>query len=240
VTSRAIVLNRKDYGESDLLVQMLSLDWGLLTVSAKAAKKSKRRYVGGLDIFCHNEISIRGEPRELVYLNELTVLNAFLGIREDLNRLTYAGSCVQWIQRLLAPHAPMPEAYYLLGQTLALLEKSQSEIQAEKLSLIFKIKLVSYLGISPEIHACGKCKAEEAEGFIFDIQAGGILCSNCMPGYKNFTESHLGKEQLFFWREARSLKLSQWETLSLTHGQILQLQQLTTKFTIFHTHTRLI
>src|SRR5580658_6934041 len=90
-SSRAIVLSRESFGESDCYVQFYTKNWGLISTLAKAAKKSKRRYVGGLDLFCHDEIFLRGDPKDRPYLLELTVLNSFPLLRDDLEKMLAAG-----------------------------------------------------------------------------------------------------------------------------------------------------
>src|SRR4051812_43992050 len=121
--SRAIVLSRENFGEADRYLQLFTRDWGVISVLAKSARKSKRRYVGGMDLFCHIEIVLRGEPRAHPYLVELSVLNAFTGLRDDYDRMMTAGKVVQWVRKLSNTAVTMPGVYSLLGQTLALMEK---------------------------------------------------------------------------------------------------------------------
>src|SRR6476660_8409794 len=105
-STKGIVLSRENFGEADRYVQFFTLDWGMITVLARSARKSQRRYVGGLDIFCHDEIFVRstprgankGQPKDRPYLAELTVLNSFIGLRDRLERLTAAGKIVQWVR----------------------------------------------------------------------------------------------------------------------------------------------
>ena len=49
-SSKGIVLSHEDFGEADRYIQFFTKDWGMITVLARSARKSKRRYVGGLDL----------------------------------------------------------------------------------------------------------------------------------------------------------------------------------------------
>ncbi len=167
--SKAIVLSTEDFGEADRYVQLLTRNWGVITVLAKSARKSKRRYVGGLDLFCHNEIYIKGDLKERPYLQELSVLNSFQGIRDNLERVLVAGKCVQWIKKLANISSPMPQVYSLLGQVLSLIEKESSSERLELLHLVFKIKLLSQLGLKPRMDSCIKCGSLEDRHGSFDI-----------------------------------------------------------------------
>ena len=55
-SSKGIVISVENFGEADRYIQFFTKDWGMITTLDKSARKSKRRYVGGLDLFCHDEI----------------------------------------------------------------------------------------------------------------------------------------------------------------------------------------
>ena len=90
-STKAIVISTESFGEADMYIQFFTQKWGMVTALAKSAKKSKKRYVGGLDLFCHNEIFLRGDVKDRPYLTELTVLNSFTGIRDSLDKMKRSG-----------------------------------------------------------------------------------------------------------------------------------------------------
>ncbi|MGD2024091.1 MAG: recombination protein O N-terminal domain-containing protein, partial [Desulfobacterales bacterium] len=47
----AILLRRLDYGDFDLILTFLSLQRGKISLIAKSAKKSKKRFAGVLELF---------------------------------------------------------------------------------------------------------------------------------------------------------------------------------------------
>ncbi|MDH3827134.1 MAG: recombination protein O N-terminal domain-containing protein, partial [Desulfobacterales bacterium] len=47
----AILLRRLDYGDFDLILTFLSLHRGKISLIAKSAKKSKKRFAGILELF---------------------------------------------------------------------------------------------------------------------------------------------------------------------------------------------
>ena len=49
IVTSAIVLRRVAYGEADLVVTLLGLDTGRVSALARAARKSSRRFAGGLE-----------------------------------------------------------------------------------------------------------------------------------------------------------------------------------------------
>lgn len=238
-TSRAIVLSRENFGEADRYLQLFTRDWGLISVLAKSARKSKRRYVGGMDIFCHIEAVVKGDPRERPYLVELNVLNAFTGLRDDIDRLMHAGKVVQWVRKLANTAVPMPTVYSLLGQTLALMEK-ESGNRLTLLQLIFQLKLLYQIGLKPRMDACTRCSEERnTPGGVFDLDAGGFVCKNCLGERLVGHALQLGQAECLLLDAGDRLKLTSWEQFEFPLEPTRNLLRLTTQFASFHTHTQL-
>lgn len=236
---RALVVSLEDFGEADRYVRFYTKDWGLISALAKSARKSKRRYVGGLDLFCHNEITLRGDPREKPYLVELTVLNSFQLIRENLDKMLLAGKITAWVKKLADTATPMPGIYSLLGQSLSLIESEPNVERLELLGLIFKLKLLSQLGLKPRFDACARCESlDDIEG-IFDLSAGGILCRVCSPKANALETSMLSPEHRKFLRVADEIRLTQWEQIRFSSEPLPFLSRVVTQFASFHTHVRL-
>lgn len=90
--AEGIVLKTTPYGDSDLVVQLLLRTGGRAGAFARSARKSRRRFRGGLQPFQHLSIAITA-PRggQLHGLRETETLCPFHGIAADLHRLA-AGS----------------------------------------------------------------------------------------------------------------------------------------------------
>lgn len=237
--SKGIVLSIENFGEADRYVQFYTKDWGMISVLAKSARKSKRRYVGGLDLFCHNEISLRGDPKDRPYLNELSVLNSFPKLREDLDKVLVAGKLAQWIKKLADTPTPMPHIYSLLGQSLALIEKETQSEKLELLNCIFKLKLLSLLGLKPRVDVCAKCESEEDIEGIFDLNSGGLLCRGCSPKADFSGSLVLHPIQRNLLNVADQIKLTHWDDINFSTELLLPISRLMTQFASFHTQVRL-
>ncbi len=237
--SKGIVVSKESFGEADLYIHFFTKDWGLISVLAKSAKKSKRRYVGGLDLFCHDEIFLRGDPRERPYLNELSVLNSFQGIREQLEKLLLAGKVTQWVNRLANVATPMPAVYSLLGQTLALIEQEADESRLELLGLVFKAKFLGELGLKPRVDACARCDTPLQDEVYFDIAAGGILCKTCSLKSPLQEYLRLDHDDRAFLHVIDDVKLARWKDFRMAPIRASHLSRLLNQFASYHTHARL-
>jgi DNA repair protein RecO len=204
-----------------------------------------------LDLFCHDEIFLRGTPRrntgqghlppskEKPYLVELTVLNSFIGLRDSLERMTTAGKLVQWVLKLADAATPMPGVYSLLGQSLSLVEAENDADRLELLALLFKLKLLSQLGLKPRVEACVRCADECREETYFDIESGGALCPKCIGSSSLLNRRALPPHEKLFLNRADEVRLTAWPQLQLPLDTIRQLSRLTTQFASFHANARL-
>jgi DNA repair protein RecO (recombination protein O) len=239
LTSKAIVLSRENFGEADCYIEFLTEDWGVVTTLAKSARKSRRRYVGGLDIFCHDEISVRGDPHDNPYLDELKVLNTFLGLREEVDRVFSAGRIVQWIQKIVAEGTPVPEVYRLLGQVLALLEKEKSSDRILVLELLFKMKLISLLGFKPRVETCGNPAGCTAVETFLDMGSGILICPRCAEGRPLLRQNWIGADERNFLAVADQVRLTAWDQVNIPVARAQHLNRMITNFASFHTQVLL-
>jgi DNA repair protein RecO (recombination protein O) len=228
--TRGIVLSTQAFGEADRYVQFLTRDWGVVSLLAKSARKSQRRYVGGLDLFCHDEISVRGDARERGYLVELTVLNSFTRLRDSLDKILVAGKFVQSIRKFSNVAISIPKIYSLLGQCLAILEAEADETCLEWLRLFFQLKLLFHLGLYPRTDICARCGSDELS-FVFDIPAGGLLCAQCRPSNEHFLLSPIESD---FIRKVRPTPLARWAEQKHPAVATQQLDCLLTSFSRHH------
>ncbi len=220
-----------------MYVNFLTQNFGVITVLAKGARRSKRRYVGGLDLFCHDELFLRGDPRETPYLIELSVLNSFANIRADLEKTLAAGKCVQWIRKLMSQGNIIHHVYSLLGQTLALMEKESDPIRSEILLLTFKIKLLKLIGLRPQIQSCVICNSVLEPPFSFDVAAGGAHCRNCAAGLVERTVMDKTDHKLMML--VTDVRLGAWHDTQFSGERVKPLLALMTQFANYHTHLHL-
>jgi DNA repair protein RecO (recombination protein O) len=238
-SSRGIVLSKEVFGEADLYVHFLTRDWGVVSLLAKSAKKSKRRFVGGLDLFCHDEIFVKGDPKERGLLLELSVLNSFTGLRDNLDKALTAGKVTHWAKKLSYQSMPNPAIYSLLGQTLTLIETATHDDRLELIALIFKNKLLLELGLRPRFDECAKCANPIENELLFDISSGGILCLGC-SGKNHLAEYFkVEKDERAFLEHSADMRLTQVADVSFPIPKVNYLSRLLSQFASYHTHIRL-
>ena len=183
-TTSAIVLRRIDYGDFDLILSMLTLARGKISVIAKAAKRSKKRFGGILELFSDLDVVCStGRKKGLPILLEASLRYPFFNIRADIQKTAYASYWVELIHHWVEEGQQQVELYTLLHFVLQELDKG--EVSEALLSILFQMKFLSISGLCPNLNHCCTCKSAMEQladkAIVLDHAKGGLVCEDCTP-----------------------------------------------------------
>lgn len=195
----AVLLRAVEFGESDLVVHLLTADAGRFTAIAKSARKSLRRFPGTLDLFNHLAIEGRTRPRGgMGFLERARLLDPHLGLRRDPARYALACFLIELLDRL-SPEAMEPgesqPLFALASASLALVEHARP---TPTLRILLELRLLDALGLRPELGRCVRCGREpdaaiaDDHGVRFHVPDGGLVCSACARGLEGLVSVSLG------------------------------------------------
>lgn len=182
--THAIVLRRVEYGDYDLIITLFTPDQGKVSVIAKSAKKSTKRFPGILELFARLEVVIRRGRRKggLAVLQEASLTAAFFHIRESILKTAYASYWAELINIWLEEGQPQPTLYRLLAFVLT--ELDAQRMAPEVLSLIFQLRLLALAGFRPNLTHCTLCRCDptcKLENRVYaSLSKGGIVCCDCV------------------------------------------------------------
>ncbi len=175
--SPAIVLRQINYGESDLIVSLLTAEQGVLRGYARGARKSIKRFGPALEPF--SQIEIRWQPGrgELLTLLDADLIASRQGLRLSLTSLALASYAVEVLEMLLPQGEGQLELFALLRGYLDCLAAQGDPALAR---LLFELRLVQHLGYIPHLLHCSECFIPfSATDVAFDPVRGGSLCDLC-------------------------------------------------------------
>ncbi len=183
-STSAIVLRRIDYGDFDLILSLLTPSRGKLTVMAKAAKRSKKRFGGVLELFSDLEIVYSiGRSKGLPLLKEASLRYPYFNIRADIKKTAYASYWAELINHWVEEGQEQAALYTLLRYVLR--ELDQGDVPDELLSILFQMKFLSISGLCPNLNHCCTCKSAMEQladkAIVLDHAKGGLVCEDCMP-----------------------------------------------------------
>ena len=185
-SSKALILRVKDLGESDLLVLFFTPDQGLLKGVAKAARKSRRRFVNCLDYFCLSLLEYhRRRENQLFMLDSCKLIQGFERLRADYRLLTYASYFAELTETLFPLNVKAQGMFQLLVNCFDLLCEG---IPADKVVVLFQGRAMALGGYAIAFDRCADCKRPyKGEGrAVFVPERGGISCLRCRKESKNY------------------------------------------------------
>ncbi|MFO1010353.1 MAG: DNA repair protein RecO [Planctomycetota bacterium] len=183
-TDRALVLTRHPYGESSLVVHVLTHGAGRVHLLAKGAYRTTSRYFAVLDLFDTLELEFQTTPgSDLALLRRGEVATRRAGILGDLARYR-AGLAILELCELVA-RAEAPEPRLFERTEAALDDLAAGALPADLVLTAWELALLDLLGLFPALDRCAACG--RAPGVVrglagrtaFSAGAGGRLCAPC-------------------------------------------------------------
>src|SRR4030095_2613539 len=114
-TTAAILLRKRKFSDTSLIVSWCTESLGCIQTIAKGARRPKSPFAGKLDLFFEGEISVvRSRRADLHPPPEVTLNNPFAGIRSNYLRTQTAAYFVELIEICTERDHREPELFALL------------------------------------------------------------------------------------------------------------------------------
>jgi DNA repair protein RecO (recombination protein O) len=181
LNTEAIVLSRTDVGEEDRILTFLTRRYGLLKAAASGAKTLKGGRTAPLDLFVRSRIQfhVSSKPGKLCRIRSVDVVDPYLEIRGDYNRLCAASYMAEEVAHCVQEADPSEEIFDLLASCLDQLRHRDGTYGV---LFIFETRLIRELGMAPEMSNCMICGGEMTGKAAVSPQEGGLLHPDCSPG----------------------------------------------------------
>jgi DNA repair protein RecO (recombination protein O) len=183
----ALVLERRDLGESDRLVVLLGASLGKFSAVAPSGRSSRRRFGGCLELFSRIDVQAVDRGRGGLWrLEEASLIEAHAGIRTDLISIAHAGYVCELAAAMLREGDDGRQTFGLLARWLARLNGGRlSSIELR----VVELEILGQAGFAPHLGGCISCQRRDADDWAFDFDQGGILCPSCGSGPRSLTLS---------------------------------------------------
>jgi DNA repair protein RecO (recombination protein O) len=183
----AFVLRRTPYGEADLIVSLFTESLGQVSALARSARKSQRRFGGGLEPF-HTLDAALEETRggDLLSLREVRVVVPRPGLLGHLAGMEAAGTFLTWVRHAAPAHTPEPMLWQLTQSCLEALEAMAlaAATTSERGSSLARLTLAAHglrllvaCGWRLELEYCVESgeRCPEGKAAMIDPARGGVV-----------------------------------------------------------------
>ncbi|MGE4519000.1 MAG: DNA repair protein RecO [Desulfobacteraceae bacterium] len=198
----SVLLRKTEFGDYDYILTYFTRELGSVSVIAKNAKKSKKRFSGKLELYTISKIIYSsGKRGNLPVLTEVMLEEPFEEIRMNILKLAFASYWAEIITSWIFANTPQKRIYDLLVFLLGVL--NENKISPQAANLYFQVYFLKFSGFDPMLSRCASCGKElekSLKNFRFRFDKGGILCSKCCDFF-NGSLSAVNVKQLLWIRE---------------------------------------
>lgn len=174
------VVGTFDLGEADRIVRTLSAERGRMSVLARGARSSRKRFAGLFEPGNRVLLELRRGRGDLPLVTGADLVQAPRRARADLDRLALLAYGCELCAALAPEQHPAAQLYKLLTVWLDLLEGDDAPGVASRLAL--EAKALTFAGVAPSLVRCAVCGEPLDAPAVFDAESGGGLHARCGGG----------------------------------------------------------
>lgn len=127
IKTRAIIVSCLAFGEADLIIKAISQDYGKLSLLAKHARKSRRRFNAGIDIFDRGSLEYSAGKGSLMILRDFCQELAWRDLRTDTRKMVAASlACECFDAMIMEESHDAGRLFSLLSACLEQLESAST------------------------------------------------------------------------------------------------------------------
>jgi DNA repair protein RecO (recombination protein O) len=130
-TTAAILLRKRKFSDTSLIVSWCTESLGCVQTVAKGARRAKTPFAGKLDLFFETEISVVTSRKSTLHtLTEVVLKNPFAGIRKNYLRTQAAAYFVELIEICTERDHHEPKLFALLRRAFGYLDTNDPNLRA--------------------------------------------------------------------------------------------------------------
>lgn len=150
-----IILKRRNLGEADRILTVLSHQRGKITILAKGVRRITSRRSGNVELL-NRVLMYLHQGKNFLILTEATSLDTYPKLKEDLTLSTYAFHIIELVDKFTAENILSPKDYFpggnqenqILYENLVNVLQRLSRNPRQILVRAFEVKILSLMGFA--------------------------------------------------------------------------------------------
>ena len=183
-TYDGIVVGRRDIGESNCFLDILTDEQGIIEATAHGVKKINSSLLGSCGLFSYATFCLN-KPKLRYTVNSAKPKRSFHELGTDIEKLALGSYFAQAVKFC----TPQEQAQYGDGSMDSLVrffaialyeaESAQSAARLSAVKAAFELRYSCMLGYSPDLRGCCNCGAFEHQEMFFLPESGELICGDC-------------------------------------------------------------
>lgn len=234
LTTMGVVIGERAYGENDKFIDVFTKDYGIIEITVKGGRKLTSKNAASTALFSYSKFCVR-KRGERYYLNSSEIENTFYDLRLDVKKLALASYFAELLKYTVLSY-DSDEAYEIILKlflnTLYYLEKNTHNIML--LKSIFEFRLLSEIGLIPNLIGCSICNTYSHSKMHFDIQNGKLYCDDCFTGSDGYDTIAVNQSTLSALRHISLSELNILFSIKVSDRLISELNKIINRYVLTH------
>lgn len=195
-----VVLTETNYSESSKILNVLTKEHGLIGIMSKGCRNMKSKLRGVSRKLIYGTFHIYYKEKGLSTLIGVDVKNSFSKILTDLEKISYASFILDLTNQVVKQNENN-EIFELLKDTLIKIEEGLNPIA---LTNILELKMLDYLGVSPNIDCCSECGSDK-QIVTLSSDRGGYICKECYNNEPLVSEKTIKMIRMYYYVNIKNI-----------------------------------
>ena len=174
-----IVLGGVNYAENDKILNIFTLEKGVVTAKIKGVKKAGAKLKFASEPFCFAEF-IFSETAQRRTVIGASLIDSFYPLREDIKKYFAGGAVLEFIRRFYRESIVDQKEFVLAVNTLKEIAYGKNKTLSSLVQ--FLINALKNVGYQLSLNGCFSCGKEIDGRTFFDYRIGGFFCEECFDG----------------------------------------------------------
>lgn len=225
--TQVIVFKVKDFKEKDKILEVFSLELGLIKVIVKNVKTLKSKLKWLCQPFCFAELML-SKLGDYYIVTSANLQNTFYETCLDIDKLYSLSNIIITLDSILPKNEPNPLLFISLLKTLQFY--NYEDVNYKLLYCKFLLDLLTALGYKFNTDVCMECKNALISCKYLSVNTGAIICKNC----SDFCDIKINDKLFNFLKVLSSSNFENIKNIKIDSNSIIELSSIIeTYFKIF-------
>ena len=172
-----IIVGTTNYGETSLIIQLYTKEYGTIGVMGKGVKGMKSPLRALTQKFTYGFFYIYYKENKLSILKDVDIINPLSHIHEDITLISYLNYIIELTTQVYK-ESLNDDLFTLMIDGIL---KINNNLNPGVITHILEVKYLEYLGVGLHLSSCISC-GETKSIVTIDPDQGGLLCKECYKG----------------------------------------------------------
>lgn len=230
LNAEGIILRKYYLRETSYILVVFTREFGKIKGVLKGVRAPYPQFAGNFELFTECSLLFYKKKKSaLDLITRCETLDFFLPVRKDIERLTYADYFIELVDIVTADNDPNEQLYRSLADSLKLLATDSSP---RRVSRIFELKMLSAIGMSPQVDSCVSCGSVDEKGVRFSPSSGGTVCHACAVKESGTLKASLGT--VYFMRKILSSDMDKAARIKVSREVGMETEEILGRFLKYH------